>query len=614
MRFDDRLTTVLAGDIPAGSAAVAQYRQLIDILGQISSDDMTIDLAPALARIHALRGAVSDADRLLSVQCLSGRLVSPVLLRYLASETPGIASAAIRAARLNDDQWAALVPSLPTRARGFLRHRRDLGLRTRTLLDQLGLYDTALPPALIEPVVATADPSPIADEPLAEAVPAPVTDAPAALPVHENSAPEDQGEREIELPVGPIPVAANDAVGPQSIGEIVKRIEALQEVRFRQAMDERSAAAPEEWNRLAETVQPEEPLPPEPVAEQLPPPPEQFQFATGADGAIITARGIALGAVYGLSLALPALPGMRGVDAAVATAFNRRMPMRGGRADLGMAADLAGEWRIDADPCFDRATGRFTGYSGTVRRPMPWESAGQDSQDSAMTGRDGLRQIVHELRTPLNAIMGFSEIIEQQLFGPVAREYRDMALRIGQDARQLLNGFDDLDTALRLDRNAIDDPQGCVPLDDLLERLSSRVQPLLTHAGARLVIAPAPRDTMLAMSPQALDRILPRLTGALIGSCRHGETLEIGFADADDALGMTFSRPQALAGLEDAELFDVDRQVAGMDNGGPLLGLGFCLRLVRNLAASHAGRLEVTPDALCLTLPVARISADEAMP
>ena len=159
MRYDDRLSTVLAGSVPTGAAAVAQYRQLVDLLGQIGGNDLDARHAPALARIHELRTSVSDADRLLTVQCLSGRLVSPVLVQYLASERPEIASAAIRAARLDDASWATLVPALPTRARGFLRHRRDIGPRTQALLDQLGLYDTALPAAEVQVPADTAAPT-----------------------------------------------------------------------------------------------------------------------------------------------------------------------------------------------------------------------------------------------------------------------------------------------------------------------------------------------------------------------------------------------------------------------------------------------------------------------
>lgn len=600
MHFDDRLATVLAGDVPSGAGAIAQYRQLVDILGQIGANSADERHASALARIHVLRGTVSESDRLATVQCLSRRLVSPVIVQYLAAESPQVASAAIRAARLSDDQWAGLVPALPTRARGFLRHRRDLGPRTRALLDQLGLYDTALPDVA---AIALAAEHPVADA--AEAI----ADVPASTPdtqTGDAAPPPEPG-------IVPVPVMPETG-GPQSIGEIVKRIEALQEVRFKQAMEDRPSTATQEWNRLGTAVQPEEAAaanePVGAVAER--PAPDAFEFSTGVDGAVSSARGVALGAVYGLSLALPAMAGFRGVDAAVATAFSRRVPMRGGRAHLGGAAGLTGEWRIDADPAFDRASGRFIGYHGTIRRPMAWESAGPQDDGTMLAGRDGLRQIVHELRTPLNAIMGFSEIIEQQLFGPVAAEYRDMALRIRQDARQLLSGFDDLDTALRLDRDAIDDPSGKIDLADVIDRLLGRVQPLLDHSGASLVLDPAPATAVIAMSAQAIDRIVPRLAGALIGSCGRGEVLHLSFSPHAEALDMCFSRPFSLVGLDEDQLFDVDRSGAGQDTGGPLLGLGFCLRLVRNLLAAQGGGLAIEEEALRLTLPCTRISAEAA--
>ncbi|ESZ88576.1 MAG: hypothetical protein Q27BB25_03385 [Blastomonas sp. CACIA14H2] len=629
MRYDDRLSTVLAGSVPTGAAAVAQYRQLVDLLGQIGGNDLDARHAPALARIHELRSSVSEADRLLTVQCLSGRLVSPVLVQYLASERPDIASAAIRAARLDDASWAALVPALPTRARGFLRHRRDLGPRTKALLDQLGLYDTALPAA--EVLVAAETAAPVAPEPVADASEAPEAEPAAPPPVEAEAIrePEVASEPEpdplalVEAEIEPEPIAESEpapvpvSAGPQSIGEIVKRIEALQEVRIRQAMEQEPPRR-DGWQQLEQTLA----APADrsaAVAETgetadagWPEGHQHFQFATGIDGSIVSTRGMLLGMVHGLSLAQPALTGFRGVDASVATAFSRRMPIRGGRADLGSAASLAGEWRIDADPSFNRATGRFTGYSGTLRRPMPWESAGPDAATTGLAGRDGLRQIVHELRTPLNAIMGFSEIIEQQLFGPVLSDYREMAQRIRQDARQLLSGFDDLDTALRLDRHAIDDPQGHVALTDLVDRLASRVEPLLDYARATLDMGSVPPSAVIAMSAQALDRIVPRLAGALIGSCQPGETLALRFAEADQSIAIRFSRPEALAGLDEAALFDVDRADAGQHGGGPLLGLGFCLRLVRNLLASHGGALAIEDDALRLTLPGAGISAEAA--
>jgi len=54
----------------------------------------------------------------------------------------------------------------------------------------------------------------------------------------------------------------------------------------------------------------------------------------------------------------------------------------------------------------------------------------------------------HELRTPLNSILGFSEIIKDQMFGPIGTQrYADYALDIGESGKHLLgviNGILDL--------------------------------------------------------------------------------------------------------------------------------------------------------------------------
>ncbi|MEH3121772.1 MAG: hypothetical protein PGN16_07290 [Sphingomonas phyllosphaerae] len=71
-------------------------------------------------------------------------------------------------------------------------------------------------------------------------------------------------------------------------------------------------------------------------------------------------------------------------------------------------------------PMFDQMTGAFTGRRGQARRPRADERAERGLDRERAAGAEGLRRLVHELRTPTNAIAGFSELIEQQLLGPVA--------------------------------------------------------------------------------------------------------------------------------------------------------------------------------------------------
>lgn len=49
----------------------------------------------------------------------------------------------------------------------------------------------------------------------------------------------------------------------------------------------------------------------------------------------------------------------------------------------------------------------------------------------------------HDVRTPLNAIIGFSELVKQELFGPVGNiRYREYVRHINDSGRQLLSVFE----------------------------------------------------------------------------------------------------------------------------------------------------------------------------
>ena len=56
-----------------------------------------------------------------------------------------------------------------------------------------------------------------------------------------------------------------------------------------------------------------------------------------------------------------------------------------------------------------------------------------------------LANISHELRTPLNAIIGFSEIMKEEMFGPIGRpDYRDYACDIHESGSHLLDLINDI--------------------------------------------------------------------------------------------------------------------------------------------------------------------------
>lgn len=336
---------------------------------------------------------------------------------------------------------------------------------------------------------------------------------------------------------------------------------------------------------------------------------DAINFETDDSGTIIWAEGPPKGAIVGVTISEPTFDDGPGPDAYGAAAFRQRMPLENARMRLCGAAIVAGDWRMSAIPYFGEETGRFKGYRGVMRRPNAAEDAGHNDLD--VERREQLQQLIHELRTPLNAIIGFSEIIEQQLFGPASFEYRSLSRSITDEARRLLTGFEDIDIAAKIDAGQMESVSGLTEPDWLLERLAQRLQSLTDSKSVDLHINKAEPVRPFALDSESVERIFARLLSAVIIACENGEELS---ADLWTQIGghpvnyFSLSRPSKIRGIAEEKLLDPSQGIDGDSSEAPLLGLGFSLRLVRNLAKSANGALTISDDTIGLTLPAAATS------
>jgi His Kinase A (phospho-acceptor) domain len=549
LRFDDRLETSLrfAGD--TNENPLVRWRQLIDILSQNPSHYPSEMIVRGLYEARVLLPQIKIEDRLASVKSLTGRIRSAPLVQFLSADAPQVASAAISGAHLTDEEWAEIIPALPTRARGFLRNRADMGPMTLRTLRIWSSADFLLPGALDSQIGA------------------------ATLEAKPSVTPPEKG-------VSP---------SAMQISDIVERIERLR--RNRENGDGLQLTLND-----VETKQPFLPV-------------SEIRFETDELGTIVWAEGVPRGAIVGVSVAEPAFDDSPGPDANGASAFRQRMPIEKARMRLCGSPLVEGDWRISAAPFFDSASGRFRGYRGILRRPNAAESA-QIRSNRADDG-DQMQQLVHELRTPLGAIIGFSEIIEQQLFGPVSSEYRTLAKNILIDARRLLAGFDDLSTAARLESGQFATSSGYTDCSWLASRLAERLHGLSDSLSVTLNLSKADPVRPFATETELTERLFSRLLSAVIIGCEPGEELngrfrtELGLRAKNS---FVLSLPKKLRALTEAEL--LGSIPSELDNAidAPLLGLGFSLRLVRNLARSVQGDLRFQKESLLLTLPASKES------
>ncbi len=554
MRYDDRLKTVLKGSLPEGSAAALQWRQVADLMAQKPGRLVNDDVQSGLTRLRDLHERVDETDRIAAVQALNGRLRSAPLLVYLCADNDAVCDAAIIAADLQDEEWVDVIPQLSARGSKILRTRSDLGPLTRDVLnlDAWGGADNSGP--LIS-----------ANDDTIEGM---------------DDAPDDAQDSE-EPEKKP-----DDA---SQISTLVARIEDYQ--RNREAKVAQSSMTDAEHRSYFVDVI------------------DGINFETDDSGTIIWAEGPPKGAIVGVTIAEPTFDDGPGPDAYGAAAFRQRMPLENARMRLCGAPIVAGDWRMSAIPYFGDETGRFKGYRGVMRRPNAAEDARQNSLD--VERREQLQQLIHELRTPLNAIIGFSEIIEQQLFGPASFEYRTLSRSIMDEAQRLLTGFEDLDIAAKIDAGQMESQSGLTEPDWLMERLAQRLQSLTESKSVDLHMTKAEPVRPFALESESVERIFARLLSAAIIACENGEELR---ADLRTRIGsqpvnyFSLSRPSRIQGVSEEQLLDPSHGIEGDGSDAPLLGLGFSLRLVRNLAKSANGTLTISDERIALTLPAATTS------
>ncbi len=544
VRFDDRLETIAQIDPTLPSGRVAIWHQLLDLLAQTGAQLDEQRAARTLAALASVRPHVPVAMRAQSVRAVANRCTFAPLIAFLANDSPTVAVAAVDAAGLDDAGWQLVVPQLGPVGRSRLRQRSNNSAALRWALHHYDAADFALSDMRTESAQV----------------------APESVAVNDED--RTTGTAGIDDP------ADATSVRTHNIAELVQRID-----RFR-AQRGQGGQGGDDIRAL------------------------RFD----AEGVLRAVAGLNRAQFVGLSLRHPAPPTEAGCDAGVARAFAKRAPIRDGRLALPGGSGAMDFWLFDADPEFDRASGRFIGYSGSLRQPAKagdpaWSASAQNDVDNRA---DGMRQLVHELRSPLNAISGFSQLIHGQFFGPVSEPYRAVAAGILDDARHLTLALEDIELAAKLDAGRLEVTGGSCDLAERAKEVCRQLgcaEPTIETANPAQAAQPPFLVTMSGTEADVMISRVLRCAEYLTDSASalevrlrrtaRGDAVEfvVGQAATSTVGGAVQPTPQgkqSATASADANLFD--RQ--------------FRTRLCAQLAELHGGELRTTANSLTLRLPL----------
>jgi PAS domain S-box-containing protein len=239
----------------------------------------------------------------------------------------------------------------------------------------------------------------------------------------------------------------------------------------------------------------------------------------------------------------------------------------------------------------------ITDASPRIRAEENLREAKHQAEIANRAKSDFLANVSHELRTPLNAIIGFSEIMQMQMFGPIGhRQYAAYADDIHASGKHLLSIINDILDLSKIEAGRYQLHIETVDLEDTFEDCARLVRERAENAGLKLrreIDAATPR---LLADKRAVKQILINLlSNAIKFTPQGGEVAMTARPAASGPAWVALSVADTGIGIPPEQLDNALSAFGQVDN--PFTrsqeGTGLGLPIVKSLVELHGGQFQI---------------------
>jgi signal transduction histidine kinase len=281
--------------------------------------------------------------------------------------------------------------------------------------------------------------------------------------------------------------------------------------------------------------------------------------------------------------ALRALPGGADVPVIVVTAYQdkdyRYQALEAGATDFLNSP-------IDHHEFVTRARNLLT-----LRRQRLAREAAERANQAKTTF---LANMSHELRTPLNGIIGFAEMIENEVLGPLgAPQYKSYASTIRTSAQHLCDIIQDILDISRIEGGDLDLDWGEIDLGSVIRAAQAKVEPMARESHVKLLVDVAEDPPHVRGDAAKLEQVFHNVIANAVKFTPKNGTVSVK-ADRGTNGSVTANVTDTGIGMSDDEIATALTrfgQVSGDHMRREFPGAGLGLPLAVGLVEMHGGRL-----------------------
>jgi PAS domain S-box-containing protein len=280
---------------------------------------------------------------------------------------------------------------------------------------------------------------------------------------------------------------------------------------------------------------------------------------------------------------------------------------------------------ISGAPHFDRK-GRFLGYRGTGRdisSQIRAERSLRDAKEAAEAANIAKSQFLantsHELRTPLNAIIGFSEMLERGIAGPLRRKQKEYAGLVHESGQHLLNVINDILDLAHVDSGKFElRPEPGIDCRSIIDGCVSLLRDRAQAGGLQLSTDIEDQLPLLVADPTRLKQILLNLISNAVKFTEPGGAVTVA-GRHDGEGGIVLEVRDTGPGMMPEEI-EIALEPFGQVDASHTRrheGTGLGLPLARRLAELHGGSLRISSQkgmgtTVSVTIPASGTAGDTA--